>query len=120
MITIGEVSLEPISKKIEEHEVTVTVRRATLADEGRRYKMLFAEGEAAMMTVIAVVEAYLTLVECDIMNADGAPLLSPALDYDGFMAGMTAIWQYDPSLFWAIHEVVREANPHWNPMEGNE
>jgi hypothetical protein len=47
-------------------------------------------------------------------------MLSPGLDYDGFMAGMTAIWQYDPSLFWKMHEVVREANPHWNPAEGNE
>ena len=37
------------------------------------------------------------------------------------MAGMTAIWQYSPKLCWKMHEVVREANPHWNPpTEGYE
>jgi hypothetical protein len=34
---------------------------------------------------------------------------------------MTAVWQYSADLFWKMHEVVREANPHWNPAtEGNE
>jgi hypothetical protein len=36
------------------------------------------------------------------------------------VAGMTAVWQYGPDLFWKMHEVVREANPHWKPTEGNE
>jgi hypothetical protein len=42
------------------------------------------------------------------------------MGFEDFVAGITAIWQYDPSLFWATHEVVREANPHWNPAEAEE
>jgi len=100
--------------------VTISQRRATLADEGQRYAMLFAERETAMITDIAIVEAYLTLVECDIVTEDEKPLLQAGKSYEEFVAGMTAIWQYSADLFWKMHEVVREANPHWNPAEGNE
>jgi hypothetical protein len=121
MLTIKPVSLKPVTQTIEGHDVTVTIRRATLADEGQRYAMLFAERETAMITDIAIVEAYLTLVECDIVTEDEEPLLQAGKSYEEFVAGMTAVWQYDPDLFWKMHEVVREANPHWNPAtEGNE
>jgi hypothetical protein len=96
------------------------VRRATLADEGQRCAMLFAERETAMITDIAIVEAYLTLVECDIVTEDEQPLPQAGIRYEEFVAGMKAIWQYDPALFWATHEVVREASPHWNPAEDEE
>ena len=42
--------------------------------------------------------------------------------YEQFLAGLTAIWNYDPAIFWNIHRVVREANPQWQPPgdgEGN-
>jgi hypothetical protein len=120
MLTIKPVSLKPVTQTIEDHDVTVTIRRATLADEGQRYALLFSERETAMITDIAIVEAYLTLVECDIVTEDEEPLLQAGMGYEEFVAGMTAIWQYSADLFWKIHEVVREANPHWNPTERNE
>ncbi len=120
MLTIKPVSLKPMTRTIESHDVTVTVRRATLADEGQRYAMLFSDRETAMITDIAIVEAYLTLVECDIVTEDEEPLLQAGMGYEEFVAGMTAVWQYSADLFWKMHEVVREANPHWNPAEGNE
>ena len=74
-----------------------------------------------MIADIAIVETYLTLVECDIVTEHEQPLPRPGMSYDEFVAGMTAIWQYSADLFWKMHEVVREANPHWNPpMEGEE
>jgi len=83
--------------------------------------MLFGDPETAMITDIAIVETYLTLVECDIVTEDEKPLLQAGVSYEEFVAGMTAVWQYSADLFWKIHEVVREANPHWNPpTEGNE
>jgi hypothetical protein len=42
------------------------------------------------------------------------------MSYEEFVADMTAIWQYSPDLFWKMHEVVREANPHWDPPEEGE
>jgi hypothetical protein len=49
------------------------------------------------------------------------PLLQAGKSYEAFVAGMTAVWQYSADLFWKMHEVVREANPNWNPpTEGNE
>ena len=101
--------------------MTLTVRRATLDDEGQRYAMLFAGRETVMITDIAIVEAYLTLVACDIVSEDEEPLLRAGKSYEAFVAGMTAIWQYSAGLFWKMHEAVREANPDWNPpTEGNE
>jgi hypothetical protein len=36
--------------------------------------MLFGSSEMALMTDIAMVETWLTLVECDIVDGDGQPL----------------------------------------------
>ena len=48
---------------------------------------------------------------------DDKPLLDPGMRYEAFAANLTAVWQYSADLFWAIHGVVREANPQWNPFE---
>ena len=119
MLTIKAVDLKPLTKKLEDHDVTVTIKRASLSDEGQRYEMLFGDSETALMTDIAMVEMWLTLVECDIVDGDGEPLLAAGMPYESFVAGLTAVWQHDPGLFWDLHKVVREANPQWAP-EGNE
>ena len=119
MLTIKAVDLKPLTKKLEDHDVTVTIKRASLSDEGQRYEMLFGDSETALMTDIAMVEMWLTLVECDIVDGDGKPLLAAGMPYERFVAGLTAVWQHDAALFWDLHKVVREANPQWAP-EGNE
>ena len=55
--------------------------------------MLFAEREKATITDIAIVEAYLTLVACDIVSEDEGLLLQAGKSYEAFVAGMTAVWQ---------------------------
>ena len=46
--------------------------------------------------------------------------LQAGMSYEEFVAAMTAVWQYSADLFWKMHEIVCEANPHWNPPEGEE
>lgn len=53
-----------------------------------------------MITDIAIVEAYLTLLECDIVTEDGEPLIEAGMSYKEFVAGVTAIWQYSADIFW--------------------
>ena len=96
----------------------MTIKRATLGDEGRRFQILFGTTDSAMMTDIAAVETWLTLVKCDIQTPDGEPLLKAGMPYEAFLAGLTALWQHDAALFWAIHNAVRKANPQWEPVEG--
>ena len=114
-------------QRLEEFDVTVTVRRATLGDESKRMAALFADGDTALITDIAIVETWIAINECDIVGPDDEPLLQPGMDYETFAKNLTAVWQYSAELFWAIHGVVREANPQWAPpseedeaTEGNE
>lgn len=120
MLTISPSDLAPITKKLEDYDVTVKVKRATLADDGRRYTMLFKEADTAVMSDIALVEMWLTLQEADIAIGD-QPVFKENMSFADFSEAATHVWNYDPSLFWAIHAVVREANPRWEPsdLEGN-
>jgi hypothetical protein len=122
MLTINTVSFAPVTKTLKDHPDTkVTFKRATLADESTRYEMLFAEAETALMTDIAAVEIWLTLVSCDIADEQGQPVLKEGMSYEEFVCGLTAIWEHDAGLLWELHEYVREANPQWVPQsEGNE
>jgi hypothetical protein len=90
-----------------------------IADEGKRYEALFGDSEVALMTDIAAVEIWLTLVECDVVDENDQPVLKAGMPYEQFLAGLTAIWNYAPAIFWNIHRVVREANPQWQlPGDG--
>lgn len=125
MLKLEAVDFKPLTEKLEEWDVTVTARRATLADESTRMGALFAEEDSALITDIATVEIWIALVECDIVGPNDEPLLAPGMDREVFSNNLTAIWQHSSDLFWAIHGVVREANPQWNPRteedaEGNE
>jgi hypothetical protein len=117
MLKLEAVDFKPLTKKLDEFDVTVTVRRATLGDESKRMAALFADGDTALITDIAIVETWIAIIECDIVGPDDEALLDPALDYETFSANLTAVWQYSADLFWAIHGFVREANPQWNPVE---
>jgi hypothetical protein len=101
----------------ESGETFVRVRPATLADEGKRYDMLFSGRETAYITDIAMVETWLTLVECNIVDEDDMPVLAEGMPYEEFSAGLTAIWNADPDVFWEIHEAVRGVNTHWQPED---
>jgi hypothetical protein len=121
MIKVGRINTSPQTVYLEADEETfVRVRPATLADEGKRYDMLFNGRETAYITDIAMVETWLTLIECNITDEDDNPVLTEGMTYEEFSAGLTAIWNYDPAVFWAIHEAVRGVNKHWQPeAEGN-
>jgi hypothetical protein len=124
VLQIKAVKLEPKQFTLKDWDVTIQIKRATLADEGERYTMLFGDNETALVTDIAMSEIYLTLISCDIIGEDEEPLLKLGMEYPAFVEAMTAIWQYDAKLFWAIHESVREVNEHWTPgteedAEGN-
>ena len=116
-LKLEAMDFKPLTRTLDDFDVTVTVRRATLGDESKRMAALFADGDTALITDIATAEIWIALVECDIVGPDDEALLDPALDYETFSANLTAVWQYSADLFWAIHGVVREANPQWNPVE---
>ena len=120
MLVLSPVDLQPLTRKIEGFDFSVTIRRATLADEGRRFEMLFGEDDTAMMTDIALVEMWLTLESADIQTAEEEPLFKPGMSFQEFSQAATALWQYDPEAFWAVHAVVREANPRWAPAQGEQ
>jgi hypothetical protein len=59
---IAPADLQPLTKTLEGYpDVTLTIKRATLSDEGRRYQMLFAGDDLVNMIDIALVETWLTL-----------------------------------------------------------
>jgi hypothetical protein len=124
VIKIDQVKLEPIQRNLEKDpETYVVAKRATLADEGMRYEMLFADEDKPFVVVdMAAVEIWLCVTDCNILDENDEPLLKAGMSYAGALAALTAIWNYDPEVFWQIHNIVREANPQWSPkgdQEGN-
>jgi hypothetical protein len=126
VIKINAIQLLPIRRTLEKDADTyVVAKRATLADEGMRYEMVFAdEDRPFMITDLAAVEIWLSVVECNILDENDQPLLKAGMPYEEALAALTAIWMHDPELFWDIHNIAREANPQWAPpsegdAEGN-
>jgi hypothetical protein len=117
------VDLQPLTR-IVEFGFTVSVKRATLADEGRRFELLFGGANTALITDRALLEMWLTLEVVDIQTAEGTPLFTAHMSFEDFAQAATVLWQHNPEAFWAVHAVVREANPRWAPaqeeQEGNE
>ena len=70
-LKLESVDFKPLTQKLEDFDVTVTVRRATLGDESKRMAALFAEGDTALITDIATAEIWITLVECDTLGGAG-------------------------------------------------
>ncbi len=120
MISVKPLGLGPTKFALKvDSETFVAIKPATFADEGTRYGMLFVGRDSAPMPEIASVELWLTLAECNILNAETEePILKAGMSYDEFQAGLSAIWSYDPSVVWDMHDKVRQVNPRWNP-EGN-
>ena len=118
------VDLQPLTRKIDEFGFTVSVKCARLADEGRRFELLFGGADTALITDRAFLEMWLTLEAADIQTAEGTPLFTPRVSFEDCAQAATVLWQHDPEAFWAVHAVVREANPRWAPaqeeQEGNE
>jgi hypothetical protein len=118
---ISPVDLKPVVVTLEQFpEVTITLRRATMADEGRRYQELFADSDVANLIDIALVETWLTLEDATLTNPDEKPLFTKGMSREQFTAAMTAVWQHSADLFWAIHKAVREANAQWLPAKEGE
>jgi hypothetical protein len=119
MITVGAVKTQPQKCTLDSDPDTyVVVKPATLSDESARYEMLFSKRETAYTTDVASVELWLTCVECNILDENGEPVLRAGVSYEEFQAGLTAIWNYAPEVFWELHQAVRSVNPHWEPEEG--
>lgn len=116
-LQLKNIKIQPEAFHLADWDVTITVKRATLGNEGDRYTRLFSNRETALVTDIAMVEMWLTITDCDIVGEDDQPLFSSGMPYETFVEAMTAIWQYDPDLFWAMHEKVRSVNKHWQPSE---
>jgi hypothetical protein len=101
-------------------ETYVVVRHARLNDEARRYAMIApAEGEEIMVTQVAMIEMYLTLVECNILDENDEPLLVAGLSFPEFEERVTKLWAFMPNAVWEIQKYVHEANPQWSAAEGN-
>lgn len=119
-LQLKNLKVEPEAFNLDKWDVNLTIKRSTLANEGERYTHLFSNRETALVTDIAMVELWLTLVECDIIGEDEKPLLRVGMSYNAFSEAMTSVWQYDPELFWAMHEKVRIVNKHWIPGDDSE
>jgi len=115
-ITINKGQLKPVKKKLKKGDAYVTVKPATISDEGVRIEHLFAgESSSAYVTDIAVVEMWLTVIKSDILDENSGPLFEANMAFDDFVVGVTALLHELPDVFWEIHEKVREANPQWAP-----
>jgi hypothetical protein len=44
------------------------------------------------------------------VDGDDEPLLAGGIPYESFVAGLTAVWQHDAAVFWALHKPVEEGN----------
>ena len=87
----------------------------------RRSKPVEEKVEVKILPDQAPEGVSLVVVECDIVDGDGEPLLAAGMPYGGFVAGLTAVLQHDAALFWDLHKAVRESNPQWARVEeGNE
>jgi hypothetical protein len=69
---------------------------------------------------MAAVEIWLAVTECNILDENDQPLLRAGMTYEAALASLTAIWNYDPEVFWEIHGIVRDANPQWSPAKDEE
>ena len=67
-LKLEAVDFKPLTWTLQDFDVTVTVRRATLSDESKRLAALFAEGDTALITDIATAEIWITLVEFDTLR----------------------------------------------------
>ena len=118
-IKINKGLLKPTKKKLQKGDAYVTVKPATIKDEGVRIEHLFAGKDSAYVTDIAVVEMWLSVIKSDILDENDKPLFEAEMAFDDFVVGATALMHELPEVFWEIHEKVREANPQWVPTEGN-
>jgi len=116
-ITINKGQLKPTKKNLEKGDAYVTVKPATIRDEGIRAEHLFTGKDSAYLTDIAVVEMWLTVIKSDILDENKKPLFSAEMELEDFLVGATALLHELPDVFWEIHEKVREANPQWKPPE---
>ena len=70
-LKLEAVDFKPLTRTLQDFDVTVTVRRATLSDESQHLAALFAEGDTALITDIATAEIWITLVEFDTLGGAG-------------------------------------------------
>lgn len=119
MIQVNKASiLQPVKRFLEaDSDTFVVVKHATLGDEGRRWDALFADKEVVYLTESAGVEMWLTIVECNILDENSAPLLTPGMQLEDFVIAATALLEAAPAAFWEISRFVREVNPQWQPAK---
>jgi hypothetical protein len=116
MIKVNRSILQPTQRSLEcDPETSVTIKHATLGDEGKRYEALFQGRESAYLTEIAAVELWLTLGECNVLDENDQPLFKPGMALPEFMEAATLLLNEAPEAFWEMHAIVREINPQWAP-----
>jgi len=122
MLKVKSFDLEPVKVILMEAdpsgETFMVIRRATFNDEARRFSLIWdGQGDTALVTRIAAVEIFVSLVECNILDENDKSVLDPALPFDEFEKRLTYIWAYNPVILWEMQRKVHEVNPRWGPSE---
>jgi hypothetical protein len=99
-LKLESVDFKPLTQKLEDFDVTVTVRRATLGDESKRMAALLPRGtRRSSPTSPRPRSGSRWSSVTPLGGPDDEPLLEPGMAYETFVANLTAVWQHSAELF---------------------